>query len=192
MHPLQRFLLERFLRTAQRLVTGLEIGLILDCGSAEGFVLDYLVRDSTGAGLGIDIDLAALDRGRRLHPALPLLPGNALRAPFQDNRFDLVLCTEVLEHVSQPEVLLAEVHRLTRKYVLLSVPDEPYFRAGNLLRGKHVRRLGNDPEHLFNWTAGEFVGLVREHFEILEIRRPFPWTMVLARKAVPSIEAVPE
>jgi ubiquinone/menaquinone biosynthesis C-methylase UbiE len=145
-------------------------------------VLNHIVEQNRCSGVGIDIDRAALDRGRRLHSSLTLIPGNGLCTPFRDNSFDLILCTEVLEHVRQPDLLLAELQRLARKYVLLSAPNEPFFRAANFLRGKHWKRLGNDPEHLFNWTARQFLSLVRDRFEIVEVSHPFPWTMVLARK----------
>jgi SAM-dependent methyltransferase len=39
---------------------------------------------------------------------------SALRLPFAAERFDTVLCTQVLEHVPQPEQLLREVFRVMR------------------------------------------------------------------------------
>jgi hypothetical protein len=37
-----------------------------------------------------------------------------------------------------------------------SVPFEPYFRIGNVLRGKHLGRLGNHPEHVQHWNLRTF------------------------------------
>ena len=39
---------------------------------------------------------------------------------------------------------------------MLSVPYEPYFRIGNVLRGKHLGRLGNHPEHVQHWNLRTF------------------------------------
>lgn len=49
----------------------------------------------------------------------------ALRVPLPDAAFDLVLCTEVLEHLLRPDQLLREAHRLlrTKGNILVSVPN---------------------------------------------------------------------
>ena len=62
------------------------------------------------------------------------------------------------------------------------VPNEPYFRTMNFFRGKNLTRFGNDPEHVQNWSSGKFVKLIETYFDVLEVRRPFPWTMVLCKK----------
>ena len=67
--------------------------------------------------------------------------------PFEDDSFDLVLCLEVLEHVPEPGAALAELARVCCGRIVLSVPDEPWFRLGSLARGKYLRGLGDHPEH---------------------------------------------
>jgi SAM-dependent methyltransferase len=60
--------------------------------------------------------------------------GTAMALPFQNEVFDTVLCTEVLEHIPNPNIALQEMHRVTRKggVLLLTVPlseqlhEEPY------------------------------------------------------------------
>jgi len=89
---------------------------------------------------------------------------------------------EVLEHLEDPRVALREIQRTAAGYVLLSVPREPVWRAMNLARFAYWRDLGNTPGHLQHWSSGAFVNLVRAFFEILEVRRPLPWTVVLAVK----------
>jgi 2-polyprenyl-3-methyl-5-hydroxy-6-metoxy-1,4-benzoquinol methylase len=49
--------------------------------------------------------------------------GAASDLPFPDETFDTVTAFEVLEHVRQPELVLAEFYRLCRKNVILTVPD---------------------------------------------------------------------
>ena len=88
---------------------------------------------------------------------------------------------EVLEHIPDPEQMLPILKQLARGHVLLSVPREPFFCALNFMRGKNLRRLGNDPEHVNHWGRRGFFRFIEPHFEILAAPAVFPWTMVLAR-----------
>ena len=51
-----------------------------------------------------------------------------------------------------------------------------------MARFTYVTHLGNTPGHLKHWSSREFVGLVSKYFEVVEVKKPIPWTMVLARK----------
>jgi hypothetical protein len=51
----------------------------------------------------------------------------------------------------------------------------------NLLRGRYTGALGNTPGHIQHWSLRGFSSLVRRHFDIVEMRTPLPWTMVLCR-----------
>ncbi|RLC79096.1 MAG: class I SAM-dependent methyltransferase [Chloroflexi bacterium] len=181
-NPLQRYLLARFLATVARVVCRIKPGLILDVGCAEGFVIDYLQRTCNVRFVGVDIDQEALKRGISLGLKVPLAVVDAHHLAFGEKSVDMVMSLEVLEHLPRPRQALKEMKRVTRRYVLLSVPYEPLFRGLNLLRGKHLRRWGNDPEHLHCWTEFSFKALVREHLRIIEVHRPLPWFVVLAER----------
>ena len=60
-----------------------------------------------------------------------------------------------------PERALAEMARVARGYLLVSVPREPLWRALNIARGAYVRDLGNTPGHLNHWSRRAFVGSAR-------------------------------
>ena len=49
-------------------------------------------------------------------------------------------------------------------------------------RGKYLTDFGNTPGHLQHWSRRGFVELVGGHFEIVTVRSPLPWTMLLARR----------
>lgn len=89
----------------------------------------------------------------------------------------------MLEHLVKPELALQEIRRVTRGYTLVSVPHEPWFRALNALRGKHLRRWGNDPEHFQTWGMSEFSALVDSEFELVAMDTSFPWLIALGKKA---------
>ena len=47
--------------------------------------------------------------------------------------------------------------RVARRWLLVSVPHEPLWRALNVARGAYLRELGNTPGHLNHWTRAAFV-----------------------------------
>ena len=101
--------------------------------------------------------------------------------PFADGEFDLVAAIEVLEHVPDPERTVAEMARVARRHLLVSVPHEPLWRVLNVARGAYVRELGNTPGHVNHWSKRAFVRLLGRYGEVVEARSPFPWTMLLVR-----------
>ena len=88
---------------------------------------------------------------------------------------------EVLEHVPDPDATLAEMTRVARSHLLVSVPREPLWRIVNMARGAYWKSLGNTPGHVNHWSRVGFVSLLTRHGTVEEIRSPFPWTMLLVR-----------
>ena len=69
----------------------------------------------TGRLVGADVSQVALDRARKRVPNAELVliePDEPL--PFDDNSFDLVACTETLEHVRDVQLALSEIRRVLR------------------------------------------------------------------------------
>ena len=61
-----------------------------------------------------DFSLGMLQVGRRQHPELGLVAGDALRLPFADATFDAVTISFGLRNVSDVDAALAEMARVTR------------------------------------------------------------------------------
>ena len=101
--------------------------------------------------------------------------------PFPAKTFDLVMAIEVLEHVPDPEAAIAELARVGRSHLVLSVPREPIWRVANMLRGKYLSDFGNTPGHVQHWSRRGFSELVSSQLDIETLRSPFPWTMIAAR-----------
>jgi 2-polyprenyl-3-methyl-5-hydroxy-6-metoxy-1,4-benzoquinol methylase len=167
-----------------RLVNGMAPSSILDVGCGEGYVFEALIQAGVTAELfGIDLSEQAIaDAKARLGDRATLRVEDAHALSQSNERFDLVMMLEVLEHIEAPERMLETLEQLSRKHVLLSVPWEPFFRGLNFLRGKHLRAWGNDPEHINHWGRGAFIRLVASRFVVLEAPIVFPWTMVLLER----------
>ena len=182
-NPLQKLFIRRFLKALAKDVKVFHPKTVLDVGCGEGFTLSYLRHEDIGKKLeGIDFSEKAVEIGRRLYPYLDLKKGDIYHLPYKDDSFDMVICTEVLEHLTYPEKALKELARVSRKYCVISVPHEPWFRVGNFLRGKNITRWGNDIEHINHWSKGGIVKLAGKYLRIRTVKTPLPWTLVVGEK----------
>jgi SAM-dependent methyltransferase len=183
-NPLVRLVVDSFLDafTALALRTGART--VLEVGAGEGEVTRRLVAAlRPQAFLATDVaQWCAAEIGRRAPGALQALV-SADAIPLGDDAVDLVVACEVLEHLDDPARALAEMRRVTRRWILASVPREPLWRILNLARLRHVRDLGNTPGHVRHWTRDGFVDFVGAAGRIEATREPLPWTIALVRKA---------
>lgn len=182
-NPLQVFLINNFYNTAFSLIKKVNPKKILDVGCGEGESLAKIKALGLAKHLeGIDYSDEALKIGGKIHPNLKLRKASVYNLPYKDNSFDLIICTEVFEHLDNPRKALDSLYRVTSRYCLISVPNEPIFRISNFLRGKYVTRFGNSDGHINHWSKGQFVKFVKRRFNVVETKAPLPWTMVLAEK----------
>jgi 2-polyprenyl-3-methyl-5-hydroxy-6-metoxy-1,4-benzoquinol methylase len=183
-NPIQRLLINNFFSALLDLTESTSSKSILDVGCGEGFTLKKLKTSNPYHKLeGIEYSNKSINLGKKLFPDIIIRKGNIYDLPYKKNCFDLILCTEVLEHLHKPEKGLKEIIKVSKKYLLISVPNEPFFMLSNFLRGKNILRLGNDPGHINHWTTASIARLIKENgLTIEKIQTPFPWTLVLAKK----------
>ncbi len=182
-NPVVRRLMAGFEATLDGLFAQAAPASVLDVGCGEGVLTERWARRVAGPVVGIDLDDPGLHAqwAQRTAPNLEFKVMKAEHLPFADDAYDLAAAIEVLEHVPDPEHTVAEMARVARRHLLVSVPREPLWRALNVARGAYVRDLGNTPGHLNHWSKRAFVRLLSRHGEVLEARSPFPWTMLLVR-----------
>jgi 2-polyprenyl-3-methyl-5-hydroxy-6-metoxy-1,4-benzoquinol methylase len=183
-NPVVRRLMAGFQRTLDELFAEAAPGSVLDVGCGEGVLTERWAQAlGDGRVVGIDLDdpKLAVEWATRRRPNLQFEAMPVESLSFADDAFDLVAATEVLEHVDHPEAAVAEMARVARQWLLVSVPHEPLWRALNVARGAYVRQLGNTPGHLNHWSRAGFVAMLGAHGEVVQTRSPFPWTMLLVR-----------
>jgi SAM-dependent methyltransferase len=90
---------------------------ILDVGCGDGALTNRLAEDWEVTG--VDTSAAALE-----HVKAEAVQASATELPFPDASFDLVLSTEMLEHLALEDYrkAISEMSRVTRRYLLLTVP----------------------------------------------------------------------
>jgi 2-polyprenyl-3-methyl-5-hydroxy-6-metoxy-1,4-benzoquinol methylase len=183
-NPVVRRLMAAFERSLQELFARAAPASVLDVGCGEGVLTEqWAQRLGDGRVVGVDLADPKLEaewaRRSRANLEFRTFAGDALE--FAGGEFGLVCAIEVLEHVPDPAQTLAEMARVANGYLLVSVPREPLWRALNVARGAYVRALGNTPGHVNHFFKRGFVRAVAAHADVVEVRSPFPWTMVLAR-----------
>ncbi len=183
-NPVVRRLMAGFRSTLDELFDRAAPGSVLDVGCGEGVLThEWAERLGEGPVVGIDLDDPKLraEWAQRSRPNLEYRAADATALDFADGDFELAAAIEVLEHVPDPEATLAEMARVARRHLLVSVPREPLWRALNMARGAYLRSLGNTPGHVNHWSKRGFVSLLSRHGTVEQARSPFPWTMLLVR-----------
>jgi 2-polyprenyl-3-methyl-5-hydroxy-6-metoxy-1,4-benzoquinol methylase len=183
-NPIERRMVSGFIDCVRDLASRTGARDVHEVGCGEGELSLALARDGF-AIRGSDVSSAVIEEARDRARAVGLdvayraAPIEALEAPA--DAAELIVCCEVLEHLPDPQAALEKIAALARPWVILSVPREPLWRALNLARLKYVSDLGNTPGHLNHWSPRRFEEFVGERLEIVETRRPLPWSMALGR-----------
>lgn len=191
-NPLKRKLIERFdLRLLQLLQHAAEKECLiqnqkwdlLDAGCGEGFIAGLIKKQWPNCNIiGVDGAEEAIALAKKYHTDIDFRTGNLYGLDFPDKTFDVVLCSEVLEHLEQPEIALKELQRVSKSVLMLTVPHEPWFRLGNLLSFHNVTRLGDPVDHISHWSFSgfqQFTMGVLDGFSC-KYETSFPWSICLA------------
>ena len=123
-------------------------GMTLDVGCGGRLYRKYLPAGNPYVGM--DISAAAK----------PDVLGKAQDVPFSDGCFESVLCTEVLEHLPEPEKAVCEIRRVLKKdgFLYLTVPQ--------------AWPLHYEPEDYLRFTSYGIRGLLEKNgFGIIAIER---------------------
>ncbi len=100
----------------------LEFSSLLDVGAGTGW-LSQMVANEFGASVAaVDLSGELCVWARRAF-AVPAYVANAAALPFEDDAFDVVLCSEVIEHVEFPAAALGELRRVAKKAVIVTTQE---------------------------------------------------------------------
>ncbi len=87
-------------------------GTVLDVGCASGWLTARMAKILPEAKItGLDVSQKMIRYARKKHPGINFICADAHKLPFPDKSFDLIVCTETLEHVVDPLGVLLEIRR---------------------------------------------------------------------------------
>lgn len=184
-NPVVKWMMAGFESALSDLVEKTSPKTIHEIGCGEGFwVMRWSEQGMAARGCDFSSHVIELARenavGRGLSPLLFEARSIYDLVSGRDDA-DLIVCCEVLEHLEHPDAALEALQRVTGRYLILSVPKEPIWCVLNLARGKYISKWGNTPGHIQHWSKGGFIRMVSKYFEVVEVKSPFPWTMLLCR-----------
>ena len=114
--PLQRYWQRERFRVIRGMVDGSTRILDIGCGSSR-------ILQSLPQAVGLDMQIRKLRWLRA--PGRQLVQGSLSRLPFEDESFDAVICSEVIEHIPREEIDLTDMVRVLAPggALVLGTPD---------------------------------------------------------------------
>jgi SAM-dependent methyltransferase len=178
-NPVVRRLIGRWLEVVRDAI-GADPALVVDVGTGEGFAAERTIPHGVPF-VGVEYREGKIRAATQRLDGLQGVVGDAGQLPIRTGSAGTVTCIEVLEHLTDPDVAVGELARITAGHCVVSVPWEPIFRAGNFGRGKNLARLGNDPEHFQQFNPKRLRLLLEQRFARVAIRTSAPWVVAVAR-----------
>jgi SAM-dependent methyltransferase len=144
-------------RFAREIADKYHLKSVIDIGCGSGFKLLKHLRDRGTIGLDVP-ETCALLRKRYPERQWAVSDFSAANPP----KADLVIASDVIEHLPDPDALLQYIDRIAPSYVVISTPD------------RNLQRLGThngppwNPTHLREWSMAELHAYLSEFLEITE------------------------
>lgn len=137
--------------------------VVLDVGCGDGNTSSFLIKNKSCNVYGIDVSKTALSHAKRKGLKTKVVNLNYGCLPFGNNKFNVVLMIDVLEHLIDPVNILLEVKRVLRKggRLILSLPNFARFT-------NRLRMLFGDPVDILHWDK---YGDGKEHFQWFTSRK---------------------
>lgn len=129
-------------RIISRIIADLPVKTVLDVGCGEGSLIQALRAGKPATYAGADFSESALRVARQRTPDAEFLHLDLADKPL-DRRFDLVLCTDVVEHIEDDRAAIANLAAMTGEYLLVAT-----------MQGR-MRAFETSVGHVRNYRRGE-------------------------------------
>ncbi len=163
-HPFQKYWQRRRYSIVTRYAGEWRRGLDVGCGSS-------VILDALPGVIGLDLSLPKL-RFMRGHLQHTLVAGDIRRLPFADQSFDLLICSQVIEHIPKDARVLGELQRVLRKGGVLVLGTPDYDRVAWRAIGAVYRRVAPgayEDEHVSRYSFASLQEALRQNgFRLLE------------------------
>jgi len=114
-------------RFAQELIPKRDIRAAVDVGCGNGYLCSQLKKKISEVS-GIDLSKTRIDSAKKRYPGIEFVQGSIYDLPYEDNSRDLVTAVETIEHLENPVAAIKEMRRVSKKYVVITVPYKKRIR----------------------------------------------------------------
>ncbi len=137
---------------------------VLEVATGTGLIAKHIVKvaahiEATDASVEMIAEAKRDNQSAKLHFSVQ----DMFRLPYADKSFDVVIVSNALHIVPQPEKALAEIHRVLKDDGVLIAPT--FTHAGNSFSGKvraFFMKLAGFPLHS-KWTSEEYLRFLRQN-----------------------------
>lgn len=151
----EKYVLNRYIVTYQimKALSHIKFDSLLDVGGAEGYKA-AMIKFFFGVRVrNCDISSEACKRAKEIFK-IESDTIDILKLPYKDNEFDVVLCSETLEHIPDLEAATKELIRVCKKAVIITVPNEPKevidYNVKNNIPHAHIHSLNKNSFDFIN------------------------------------------
>ena len=137
---------------------------LLDLGCRDGTLTRHFLAGNRV--VGADIDAAALECARQEYGIEVRKVNLNTALPFYDERFDVVLLAETLEHLPYPRITLSEIRRVLKPDGVFMGNVPLFYHLHNRWRVLRGKRLDSDPTHCQYYSLDSLKELLQEFFAI--------------------------
>ena len=182
-NPLVQYLMNNFHSKINKFIRRTRAESALDIGCGEGYTTENIRKNNKKLKIeGIEYGKKTVEKAKQLHPQITFEEGSIYKINRKEKRYDITIALEVLEHLEYPTKGLKELKRVSKKYVLVTVPNEPLWRIINMLRLAYIKEWGNTPGHLNHWSTKAFKKFLKPHFKRVIVKNAILWNIALCIK----------
>lgn len=110
-------------RLIMKLLNGLgEISNCLDVGCAQPFLIEEIQKRKNVRVAGCDISEKVILSNKKLYPNAEFFVMDVSNSKPDGKQYDLVICSEVLEHIDNWRTALQNISLLSRRWLIVTVP----------------------------------------------------------------------
>jgi len=148
---------------ARKLCVAKEYETILDIGCGSAFKLIKYFRDKKFVGLELEPNLSYI---REKYPMYDFRESDFSNPPTES--FDLVICSDVIEHLLEPDDLVDFINKINFKHLVLSTPEREVIQKLQRSFGWDVKTDGPPYNlmHVREWSFKELREYLSQTFDI--------------------------